>query len=157
MVANVTFDRWAFEVLLDPEIPLGERIDSHEGVLEEHRKRLFGNLGNDVVFAASWAFGNTLARHEDSLALLHMARAAVAAERHRLDTGRYPAAWEEFVPRWLDAIPADPWSGGSLVYRLDDEGRPVIYSVGRNGIDEGGTPGRRPDEGDLVWRYPAAE
>jgi len=157
MTALVERDRWAFDVLLDSEIPLRERIVSHEDVLEEHRKRLLGNPGIEFLFAGAGAYGEILARHEDSLILLHTARAAVAAERHRLDTGRYPAAWEEFVPRWLDAIPADPWSGGSLVYRLDDEGRPVIYSVGRNGIDEGGTPSRRRDEGDLVWRYSAAE
>ncbi len=154
--AFVDFDRWVVGTLLNPEIPLGERIDSLEKILPENRIMGFRNPGFEFAFSSAYGFGAAFSRYEDAKALLHLARAAVAAERFRLDTGGYPGAWEDFVPRWLGSVPADPWSGGSLIYRLDEEGRPVIYSVGRNGIDNDGVSKSR-TEGDLVWRYSAVE
>jgi len=156
LAAGVEVERWISEVLSNSEIPFSERMGSRQAALNSNQKAWIRNPATEVLYEHGY-FEVLLGTHEDSLILLQIARAAIAAERYRLETGRYPAAWEEFVPRWLDAIPEDPWSGGSLVYRLDDEERPVIYSVGRNGIDEGGTPSRRWDEGDLVWRYSAAE
>jgi hypothetical protein len=75
--------------------------------------------------------------------LIRCARAALAAERYRIDHGRYPAALDDLVPDNLDAIPIDAFDDGRpLKYRVDDEGV-TIYSVDINGTDDGG---------DLEWR-----
>ena len=65
-------------------------------------------------------------------------RAAVAVERYRRDNGgRLPASLASLVPRYLPAIPSDPNSGSSVVFK-QTEGGYTIYGVGADGIDEGG-------------------
>ena len=53
-----------------------------------------------------------------------------------------PAKLAELVPNYLDEVPRDPMApdGATIRYRPQAE-VPVLYSVGRNGIDDGG----------LVW------
>jgi len=46
----------------------------------------------------------------------------------------------ELVPAYLPAIPLDPYSGKSLCEKLLNDGL-TVYSVGRDGIDNGGTFG----------------
>lgn len=56
-----------------------------------------------------------------------------------LDHGRYPAKLEELVPRYLPAVPEDPFAGNGrrLGYFIIDDGkRPMVYSVGEDGIDQ---------------------
>ena len=66
--------------------------------------------------------------------------AAIALERHRHKHGRYPAGLEQLVPEFLAALPRDPMNGQTLRYRRKDDGSYTLYSVGRNGEDDGGDP-----------------
>lgn len=157
LAAKVEQQRWAFGPLLESEATLADRIESHQAILSENESGWFRNPAIEFFFGSATSFGSILARHHEIRALLEMARAAIAAERCRLATGHLPANWEELVPQWFDSIPKDPWSRGPLIYRLEGEGRPVIYSVGRNGLDEGGRYSESRNEGDLVWRYSEAE
>jgi hypothetical protein len=50
----------------------------------------------------------------------------------------------DLVPEHLERLPDDPFSGKPLVYRLTDEGF-RLYSVGPNGVDDGG---KSCDDGD---------
>jgi hypothetical protein len=92
-----------------------------------------------------------------------MARLACALERHRLATGAYPTELTALVPTFLQTIPPDPAGGGELHSRRSDEGRFVLYSVGRNGRDDGGnlvwtergSVNTRDPDCDWVWTYPA--
>lgn len=61
----------------------------------------------------------------------------VALELFRRDNGEWPATLAELAPRWIPAVPVDPITGGSLGYTLVD-GAPVVYSLGRDGDDDGG-------------------
>ena len=86
-----------------------------------------------------------------------LAVAALAITRFQMRHGRFPSGLQELVPEFLGAEPWDPMSGKSLGYRLEDGGF-VLYSVGEDGIDNGGdaTPatGKKPGlwEGrDAVW------
>lgn len=91
--------------------------------------------------------------------------AALAAQEFRQESGRWPADLEELVPQYLDAIPIDSFDGAPLRYRIDEAiGAPLIYSVGVNQIDDGGSSEFDPDpdapaeELDFVlWPWPAAE
>ena len=52
----------------------------------------------------------------------------------------------------------DPISGQPCHYRRTEAGQFILYSVGWDEKDDGGTPGRNlfdEKEGDWVWRYPA--
>jgi hypothetical protein len=62
---------------------------------------------------------------------------AIALELFHRRSGRYPASLEELAPGLLPEVPRDRISGGPLRYRLVD-GRPVVYSVGADGDDDGG-------------------
>lgn len=64
---------------------------------------------------------------------------ALAAERYRQSKNRWPENWEELVPEYLQEVPEDPWSDKPLRMRKTEEGL-TIYSVGANGVDDGGLP-----------------
>jgi hypothetical protein len=72
----------------------------------------------------------------------------------QLDRGRAPASLAELVPDYLPAVPIDPFSGQPLVYRVK-AGKPVVYSVGPDEVDDGGLfldPKDRPGAASEDWR-----
>jgi hypothetical protein len=64
------------------------------------------------------------------------ARIAVAVEEFRGDTGHTPASLAELVPKYLGAVPIDPFNGEPLKYRLDGDSY-TVYSVGMLGKYDG--------------------
>jgi hypothetical protein len=62
------------------------------------------------------------------------------------EQGRLPNAAAELVPDYLPAVPQDPFSDGPLRY-LKTESDYVLYSIGPNGVDDGG----RIAEGERPW------
>ncbi len=70
-------------------------------------------------------------------AILRVAMAGVAAERFRMAKGRWPKELAELVPTYLETIPLDPFDGQPLRLKRSD-GTFVVYSVGIDGIDDGG-------------------
>jgi hypothetical protein len=76
-------------------------------------------------------------RQADCLAEIRTAVAALAVERFRRANGRPPGKLEELVPRFLPAVPLDPFDGRPLRFRPLPKGY-VIYSVGRDLGDNGG-------------------
>jgi hypothetical protein len=78
-----------------------------------------------------------------SHAQLRCATVAVAAERFRRDNGRWPTTIDELVTaKLLTAVPADPYDGKPLRLKKLPDGL-VIYSVGPDGADNGGTLDRQ--------------
>ncbi len=90
---------------------------------------------SDDLYRAQSMSKNTwrLERMGTDLALLEV---ALAVRRHFLDHGRYPRRLAEVSRRWLPAIPVDLWEQ-QITYRLQG-GRPIIYSMGPDGKDDGG-------------------
>jgi len=83
---------------------------------------------------------------DERRARLLIAKAWLAAQRHRLDHGRFP----EQLPG--DFV--DPFDGKPLRYSLDD-GALRIWSVGRDLDDDDGAPwDPRTRDGDIVWPTP---
>jgi hypothetical protein len=68
---------------------------------------------------------------------LDLAKAALAIERHRLAGGKVPERLEELVPRYLPAVPSDPFDGNPLRYRRTEPGY-CLYSISEDGQDNGG-------------------
>ncbi len=66
-----------------------------------------------------------------------LATTALAVERFRLERGQLPDDLRELTPKYLDAIPTDPFDGAPLKYHRLTRGY-VIYSVGADGHDDGG-------------------
>lgn len=64
--------------------------------------------------------------------------------------GRFPAQLSALVPAYLSAVPVDPMAADGRPFGYHPFAHPpVIYSVGRNGIDNGGTSLR--DSPDAVY------
>ena len=67
----------------------------------------------------------------------HLAGTACAVARYRQAQGCLPDTLEALVPTYIDEIPIDPWSGEPIVYEQCEPGY-ILYSVGPDGIDQGG-------------------
>lgn len=82
------------------------------------------------------AVGTHIMRHAYVTARLRILYAALTAEGYRKSRGAYPARLEGLAP--AEHI-ADPFSNGALIYRGSGS-RYTLYSVGPNGVDDGGAP-----------------
>lgn len=71
-------------------------------------------------------------------AVLTCLRTAIAAEQFRLANGRFPDSLGELVPMYVATTPTDPFTGTSLLLQVQD-GAIVLYSVGEDGEDDGGS------------------
>jgi hypothetical protein len=92
----------------------------------------------------------------------NMMTAAIALERFRLAHQAYPSALANLVPEFVQAVPVDYMDGHDLRYHLNPDGSYLLYSVGQDGVNNGGDPtppmGERPSffaGRDWVWPRPA--
>jgi hypothetical protein len=89
-------------------------------------------------------------------------QAAVACilEQYRLAHGQFPENLENLASQLISKLPKDAITGEPYKYRRTDDGQFILYSVGWNEKDDGGTVVLRKDgaldlkNGDWVWRYP---
>jgi hypothetical protein len=86
------------------------------------------------------AFSKAFVRDLEHSARLRVAQTAMAVERYQLaNQGRLPATLATLVPKYLEAVPADPFDGEPLRFKTLPGGY-VIYSIGQDATDDGGTP-----------------
>ncbi len=64
----------------------------------------------------------------------------LAARAYEKEKGHPPAVPADLIPDYLPSIPGDPFDGGQLKYCVIGNSY-TLYSVGRNGIDDGGSDG----------------
>lgn len=102
--------------------------------------------------------GNTFTMNCRGIAKRRMAGIALAMRLYEIDNGRRPAKLADMVPKYLPAIPADPFdSSNGLIRYLPDPKQPLLYSAGRNGRDDSGNFSIRKsgyvdrDEGDMPF------
>jgi hypothetical protein len=80
------------------------------------------------------------------------AKVMLAAERYRRAEGHWPEGIADLVPKYLAAVPSDPFDGKPLRLGRFAEGL-VIYSIGENRVDDSGDVDFR-GEGYPVVRDP---
>jgi hypothetical protein len=96
-----------------------------------------------LVRAFTMGLGKVVEACRRTDAQLRCARVAVAAERYRLAHGRWPEALGALVEAGLlKAVPADPYDGAPLRLARKEDGL-VIYALGPDNQDNGGTINRR--------------
>ena len=96
---------------------------------------------------------------------VNLARVAIALERYRLAHGQYPDSLDTLTPQFVTRLPHDIIDGHQLHYQRTTGGQFILYSVGWNETDDGGvvifkrgsTGDVDREQGDWVWRYPAAK
>jgi len=93
--------------------------------------------------------------------------AVLAILRHKTETGQLPESLDKLVSTgYLQSVPMDPYSNGSLVYKVAEDNF-KLYSVGENFIDDDGEikvadrtelPGMTPDiySPDIIY-WPVTE
>ena len=91
-------------------------------------------------------------------------RTLIAVERFRHSTGDIPASLSELVPDFLDTAPVDPCADGValLGYKVleapDELGRSyLLYSVGFDGVDDGGIAASEKVDHALQPDYPGTD
>ena len=94
---------------------------------------------------------------------------AMALKRYQLKHGNYPPDLDSLVPEFVPAVPLDPVDGQPLRYRPNADGTFLLYSIGQNGVDNGGDPSiekgvtgsnyywQNSHALDWVWPQPATE
>jgi hypothetical protein len=77
----------------------------------------------------------------------------LALRAYKLENNSYPPQLRVLVPRYLKQIPADPFGGGEELHYKRAGNTYVLWSIGPDGINNGGKPiafepGRAPQPGD---------
>ena len=65
---------------------------------------------------------------------------AIALKRYHLKHHAYPETLPNLVPDYLPTVPVDYFDGAPLKYQRLNNDEFLLYSVGDNGVDEGGDP-----------------
>ena len=69
-----------------------------------------------------------------------LAVTAIALKRFQLEHGQWPETLAELSPEFLPSVPIDPYDGKPLKYHSNPDGTFLLYSVGEDGVDDGGDP-----------------
>jgi hypothetical protein len=142
---NERADRFAAAAALDDSLPLwrhDERSSDKEwnalmgsGVYTVFPaiRVLYEGFGDSPIAFACGARDIVEAKRDAALTVL----ALVAFQREH---GAWPARLDELVPSFLPRVPVDPFDGHPMQYRgpTKEGGRPLLYSVGVDGTDQGG-------------------
>jgi len=109
--------------------------------------------GNNEAFVSQTLKAQTIA---------NMATTAIALDRFRLTNHAYPDDLARLTPGFVRTVPVDCMDGHDLRYRLNPDGTYLLYSVGDDGVDNGGDPTPKEGKGlfflfgrDWVWPRPA--
>ncbi len=118
------------------------------------RGKAIGDTLLILLMPATLKIQDSKDRGEQTERNLHVAFALAA---YHAEHGRYPAKLDDLAPKYLATVPDDLFSGKALLYRLTDKGY-LLYSVGVNGIDDGGRQfDDNPPGDDLSVRMPLPE
>jgi hypothetical protein len=121
-----------------------QHVSEHAGYCLQHV------LISDMVFFAN--------RENAAITTFDLNKLAFALAAYRVDQGSYPEKLEALVPKYVAELPKDIFnSDADLQYRRDGDGY-VLYSVGKNGRDDGGgkTGEDAWESNDIVVRMPAS-
>ena len=83
------------------------------------------------------AFRSATVAFEKANGRLEGVLCGIALELYRREHGDWPESMARLAPQWLPRVPVDRINGGELEYRIEGD-KPVVYSLGRDGDDDGG-------------------
>lgn len=115
---------WRFYITL----PLLERMSDIVGTPPTLSGYPYGS------FSRAWL---TTLKH---LTQLEMVKTVIALKRYKLRHGQWPETLDALTPEFIPAPPRDLMDGQVLRYRRQSEGGFILYSVGKDGKDDGGDP-----------------
>jgi hypothetical protein len=82
---------------------------------------------------------NENAERKDKRVIAHerLLAAELALRCYQSEQGRLPTSLEQLVPKYLQQVPTDPFSGRPVIYHAQGTNW-LLYSVGEDGVDDGG-------------------
>ena len=122
---------------------------------------------HNIISASAVAFKTAFKKLAKVEASRQMIMTAIALKRFQLKHGAFPEKLSELTPEFLASVPLDTVDGQPLRYRRNANGTFLLYSVGANGVDDGGNPAlekgvmssgfgwQNPHALDWVWPQPA--
>lgn len=139
------FEAYFPEIRRALALPSSRRLEA----LAELRGRMEASR-NPSVSRNSGAFHSMGRRDLEAHLEWTLLRVSTALAWHEVERNGLPGRLEDLVPRYLPEVPSCPVTSTPLRYK---DGR--LWSVGRNGVDDGGTPGLNgdvmDDTGDVIW------
>jgi hypothetical protein len=118
---------------------------------------------NPITWVSGWWQGRqsikaSAMRHNATVAHVSLLTLEMNLRCYRAEHGQPPATLDELVPRYLKTLPLDPFSGKPLIYRPQGTNW-LLYSVGPDGVDDGGKPAARStlraiSKGDILYNSP---
>jgi len=135
--------RFFHELLEAAELPEHEQLPVMEKLHREFLTSIANwQLANRILMPA---VVGALQQAYEHRAICRCIRTVLAVEQYRRLHGAPPYSLYALVPNAIDAVPADPFTGGPLKYRVFPGGYEV-YSVGKDQRDDGGN-----EERDVVF------
>jgi hypothetical protein len=112
---------------------------------------------NPVFWVMSWwqtrqAIERAEIKHKTVIAHERLLMAELALRCYQSERGSVPVHLDNLVTNFLSKIPKDPFTGQAMVYHPQDTNW-LLYSVGPDGVDDGGRPAGRgwPVKGDILF------
>ena len=115
------------------------------------------------------ALANSVRKSLQAETMRRVVITAIALKRFQLAHGPWPETLGELAPKFLPSVPIDPYDGKPLKYHSNADGTFLLYSVGDDGVDDGGdtTPAKSASSfslsnwnwlraRDWVWPQPAS-
>jgi hypothetical protein len=105
-------------------------------------------IGEDSIASVA---RSTSVQQQRRITWLRLLQLELALRMYQHQHERYPKALDELAPNTLATLPLDPFSGKPFLYRMSGDSY-VLYSVGPNGIDDGGAlVSSITDDGDQMF------
>jgi hypothetical protein len=147
-----TYDRYADRAMQQLEAPLWEQKDSPS--IDEQLTALQA----DTLGQFRYLFVNLLMPAFDALRTRAVtaegqrdgALIGIALELYHRENEKWPSSLAELSPRWLPEMPVDRITGKPLKLSIVDD-RPIVYSVGVDGDDDGGQLPKYFAEGEFEY------
>jgi hypothetical protein len=98
------------------------------------------------------SMGNVFNRVMKVEAARQLTVTAIALKRFQLQHGNFPEKLSELTPEFLASVPLDPVDGQPLRYLRNTDGTFLLYSIGDDGVDDGGNPKPSGDSQSLQWQ-----
>ncbi len=110
----------------------------------------------------SWDMSSAVKKSIRMEAVRRVVVTAIALKRFELKHGHLPKTLGELASEFSPAVPLDPYDGKPLRYRANGDGTFLLYSIGDDGVDNGGDPTvfganlNWQNARDWVWPQPAS-
>jgi len=141
-----------------------QKVDSARVTWDEVRRNenrfcryQMGKSFNPIAWGMTWwqrwrSMQQAAVKHKQVMAHERLLMTELALRCYRSEKSHLPARLDELVPGYLSNVPQDPFSGRPLIYRPQGKNW-LLYSVGLDGLNDGGKPaGRGPStKGDLFY------